>query len=75
MIAAFLKKDCNYRNNCGIQLRDVNQCSLMKKKKKKLDVHMMFFPFLCFGIPDLASEILKMLIRVCFRDVLQPSIC
>ena len=54
MIAAFLKKDCNYRNNCGIQLRDVNQCSLMKRKKKKLDVHMMFFPFLCFGIPDLA---------------------
>ena len=55
MIAAFLKKDCNYRNNCGIQWRYVNQFSLMKKKKKKkLDVHMMFFPFLCFGIPDLA---------------------
>ena len=35
---------------------------------------MFFFPFLCSGIPDLALEILKMLIRVCFRDVLQPAV-
>ena len=34
---------------------------------------MFFFPFLCCGIPDLALGILKMLIRVCFRDVLQPA--
>ena len=32
------------------------------------------FPFLCSGISDLALGILKMLIRVCFRDVLQPSL-
>ena len=34
---------------------------------------MFFFPLLCFGIPDLALGILKLLIRVCFRDVLQPA--
>ena len=34
---------------------------------------MFFFPFLFSGIPDLALGILKMLIRVCFRDVLQPA--
>ena len=32
---------------------------------------MFFFSFLGFAIPDLHSGILKMLIRVCFRDVLQ----
>ena len=37
-------------------------------------------PFLCsvyvlfMFIPDLALGILKMLIRVCFRDVLQPGV-
>ena len=35
---------------------------------------MSFFPFLCSGIPDLALRILKMVIRVCFRDVLQPAV-
>ena len=35
---------------------------------------MFLFPFLCSGIPDLALEILKRLIRVCFRDVLQPAV-
>ena len=35
---------------------------------------MFFFPFLCSGILDLAFGILKMLIRVCFRDVLQPAV-
>ena len=34
---------------------------------------MFFFPFLCSGIPDLALGILKMLLIVCFRDVLQPA--
>ena len=31
--------------------------------------------FLCSAIPDLNLEILKMLIRVCFRGVLQPGVC
>ena len=35
---------------------------------------MLFSPFLCSAIPDLDLEILKMLIRVCFRDVLQPAV-
>ena len=30
---------------------------------------MFFFPVSCSGIPDLTLKILKMLIRVCFRDV------
>ena len=34
---------------------------------------MFFFPFLCSFIPDLALETLKILICVCFRDVLQPA--
>ena len=36
--------------------------------------HMFFFQFLCSGIPDLALGILKILIRVSFRDVLQPAV-
>ena len=35
---------------------------------------MFFFPFLCSAIPDLDLEILKMLVRLCFRDVLQPTV-
>ena len=35
---------------------------------------MIFFPFLCSSIPDLALGILKMLIFVCFRDVSQPQV-
>ena len=35
---------------------------------------MFFLPFLCSGIPDLASGILKMLIRLCFRDLLQAAV-
>ena len=63
-----------YRNNCGIRLHDADlEHSLMKEKK--IDVHMFFFPFLCSDIPDLALGILKMLICVCFRDVLQPAVC
>ena len=35
---------------------------------------MFFYPFLCSAIPDLDLVILKMLIRVCVRDVLQPAV-
>ena len=35
---------------------------------------MFLIPFLRSGIPDLAVGILKRLIRVCFRDVLQPAV-
>ena len=35
---------------------------------------MFFFPFLCSDIPDLALGILKMLIHLCFRDLLQPAV-
>ena len=35
---------------------------------------MFFFSFLCCDNPDLTLGILKMLIRVCFRDVLQPGV-
>ena len=34
---------------------------------------MFFFSFLCSAIPDLDLGILKMLIRACFCDVLQPG--
>ena len=34
---------------------------------------MFFFQFICSGIPGLALGILKMLIRVCFRDTLQAA--
>ena len=55
-------------------MHDANlEHSLMNEKK--IDVHMFFFSFLCSGgIPDLALGILKTLIRVCFRDVLQPAV-
>ena len=71
--SCFFEKACSYRNNCGIRLHDADlEHSLMKEKK--IDVHMFLFRFLCSGIPDLALGILKMLIRVCFRDVLQPGV-
>ena len=35
---------------------------------------MFFFPLLCSWIPNLALGFLKMLIRVRFRDVLQPAV-
>ena len=44
-------------------------------KEKKIDVYMFFFPFICSRIPGLALGILKMLIRVCFRDALQLAHC
>ena len=69
----FFKLDCNYRNTCGIRLHDAHlDHSLIKEKN--IYVHMVFFPFLCSGILDLTLGILKMLIRVCFRGVLQPAV-
>ena len=59
-----LQKCCSYRNNCGILLHDGGL----------EHSHMFFLPFLCSGILDLILGILKMLIRVCFRDVLQPAV-
>ena len=35
---------------------------------------MSFLPFLCSAIPDLDLGILKMLIYVCFGDVLQQAV-
>ena len=35
---------------------------------------MFVFPFLYSVIPDLDLGVLKTLIRVCFRDVLQPAV-
>ena len=73
IIAAAVKKDCSYRNNCGIQLHAGDlEHSLMKEKK--IGLHMLFFSFLSSAIPDLDLGILKMLIRVCLRDVLQPGV-
>ena len=70
-IAVFLKKTAPIEKT-GIRLHDADlEHSLMKEKE--IYVRMFFFPFLCYGIPDLALGILKMLIRVCFRNVLQPA--
>ena len=71
--SCFYKKDCSYRSNCCIRLHDADlEHSFMKEKK--IDIHMLFFPVLCSGIPYLALGILKMLIRVCFRDLLQSPV-
>ena len=73
IITATIKRDCSYRNNCGIRLHAGDlEHSLMKDKK--IGLHMFFFSLLCSAIPDLDLGILKMLIRVCFRDVLQPGV-
>ena len=68
----FFKKDCSCRSNCGIRLHDGDLQQNLTKEK--VDVNIFFFPFLCSGIPDLALGNLKMLIRVCFCDVLQPAV-
>ena len=71
-MAADIKKDCSYRNSWSIRLHAGDlEHSLMKEKK--IGLHMFFFSFLCFAIPDLDLGILNMLVRVCFRDVLQPG--
>ena len=46
----------------------------MSHERKKIGIHMFFFPCLCSAIPDLDLEILKMLICACFRDALQPAV-
>ena len=70
--SSFFKKDRSYRNNTDIRLHDgdLEQC-LMEEKK---NVYMIFFSFLYSGIPDTALGILKMLILVCFRDLLLPAV-
>ena len=55
--SCFLKKDCSYRNNCGIRLHD-GELKHNLMKEKKIDVHIFFFSFLCSGISDLALGIL-----------------
>ena len=71
MIAAAIKKDWSYRNNCGIRLHVGD----LEHKKIDLPVFFFFFfVFLCFAIPDLDLGILKMLNRVRFCDVLQPEV-
>ena len=72
MIAATIKKDYIYRHNCGIRLHDGDLEHRHLKEKKK-NLHMFFFPFLCFAIPNLDLGISKMEIRACFRDALQPA--
>ena len=43
----FLKKDCSYRNNCGIQLHDGDlEHSIMKEKKNRR--HYVFLPIFMF---------------------------
>ena len=71
VITAAIKKDCNYRNNCGIRLHDGD---LKHSPMKEKNLHILYFPFLCSVIPDLDLGILKMLIRVRFRDILQPAV-
>ena len=42
--------------------------------KEKKGLHLFLLSFLCSAIPDLDLGILQMLIRVCFRDVLQSGV-
>ena len=45
-IAAAIKKDCSYRNNCGIQLHDGDlEHDLMKEKNRCLYVFLPIFMF------------------------------
>ena len=56
--SCFFKKDYSYRNNYDTQLHDGDlEHSLMKERK--IDLHILFFPFLCSRVPDLALGILK----------------
>ena len=51
IIATAIKKDCSYRNNCDIWFHDGDlEHGLMKEINRSSYV---FFPFLCFAIPDL----------------------
>ena len=69
---AAIKNDCSHRGNCGIRLHTGDlKHGFMKEKKGPSYV---FLLILCSAIPDLDLGILKMLIHVCFRDVLQPAV-
>ena len=57
-MAAAIKKDCIYRNKCGIQLHDDDLEHSLKKEKKNRSSYV-FSPFLCSVIPDLDLGILK----------------
>ena len=46
--------------------------SLLKQKKNRCSY--VFLPIFMFWHPDLALGILKMLICICFRDLLQPAV-
>ena len=61
--SCIFKKDCSYRNKCRIRLHN-GDLEHSHMKEKKIDVH------LAVQI-DLALGILKMLIHVYFRAVLQ----
>ena len=73
IITAAIKKESSYKNNCGIWLH-AGDLEHSLKKEEKIGLYMFFFSFLCSAIPDLDLGILKMLICVCFRDVLQPGV-
>ena len=53
-------------------LHSANKAHSLKKEKKSY-IHMFFSPIL-HVIPDLTLGILKMLIPMCFWDVLQPAV-
>ena len=63
------------KKTVAIETTVVSDSNLLIKnmKEKKIGFHIFFFSFLCSAIPYLDLGILKMLIRVCFRDVLQPG--
>ena len=63
IIAAAIKKNCSYRNNCGIRLH-AGDLEHSLKKEKKIGLYMFFFSFLCSAISDLDLWILKMLMCV-----------
>ena len=72
IIAPDIKKECSYRNHCDIRLHAGGlEHSLMKERK--ISLYMFYFSLLCSAISVLDLGILKMLIRVCFRHVLQPG--
>ena len=57
--SCFFKKDCSYRNNCGIWLHDADlEHSIMKERCSYVLLPIFMFWLIC----------------VCFRDVLQPTV-
>ena len=68
---SFLKKDRSYRNKSDIRLHDgdLEHCLMEEKNRCSYD----FLLILYSAIPGTVLRILKMLIPVCFRDLLQPA--